>query len=151
MNGTTYSAKTWVITTGSSPAIPKLDGLDKTPYITNKDIFSLDHLPKSMIVLGAGPIASEMAQAFARLGTKVSVIQRSDQILSKEDKDMADQVMNVMSAEGVDFYLETTLVSVTDLETNEKWSSPSMQPMKRNVSQQKRSWSPSEGLLIWMG
>jgi len=79
----------------SSPAIPKLDDWTKTPYITNKDIFSLDHLPKSMIVLGAGPIASEMAQAFARLGTKVSVIQRSDQILSKEDKDMADQVMNV--------------------------------------------------------
>ncbi len=115
LNGKSYSSKTWVIATGSSPSIPKIEGLDKTPYITNKEIFSLDKLPKSMIVLGAGPIACEMAQAFCRLGTEVSVIQRSPQILSKEDKDMADQVMNVMSAEGVTFYLGTSLVSVKDL------------------------------------
>ncbi len=115
LNGKNYSSKTWVIATGSSPSIPKIEGLDKMPYITNKEIFSLDKLPKSMIVLGAGPIACEMAQAFCRLGTEVSVIQRSPQILSKEDKDMADQVMNVMSAEGVTFYLGTSLVSVKDL------------------------------------
>ena len=60
----------------------------------------MDHLPKSMIILGAGPIAMEMAQSFSRLGTQVVVIQRSGQILSKEDKDMADEVMNVLSSEG---------------------------------------------------
>jgi len=115
MNGATYSAKTWVLATGSSPSVPKVEGLDSTPYITNKDIFSLDHLPKSMLVLGAGPIACEMAQAFCRLGTKVSVIQRSNQILSKEDKDMADEVMHVMSDEGITFYTGTSLVSAKDL------------------------------------
>ena len=71
LNANTYSAKNWVIATGSSPGIPPIEGLDKTPYITNKEIFSLDHLPKSMIVLGAGPIAMEMAQSFNRLGTQV--------------------------------------------------------------------------------
>jgi pyruvate/2-oxoglutarate dehydrogenase complex dihydrolipoamide dehydrogenase (E3) component len=115
LNGATYSAKNWVIASGSSPGIPRLEGLDRTPYITNKEIFSLDHLPKSLIILGAGPIAVEMAQAFCRLGTQVAVIQRSGQILTKEDKDMADEVMQVLRSEGVAFYLNTSLVSTRDL------------------------------------
>jgi pyruvate/2-oxoglutarate dehydrogenase complex dihydrolipoamide dehydrogenase (E3) component len=115
LNGRIISAKNWVISTGSSPAIPPFEGLEKTPYITNKEIFSLDRLPESMIVLGAGPIASEMAQAFSRLGTKVSVVQRSDQILSKEDRDMADLVMEVLKEEGVTFYLNASVQTVRDL------------------------------------
>jgi len=115
LNGNTYSAKNWVIATGSSPGIPPIEGLDKTPYITNKEIFYLDHLPESMIILGAGPIAMEMAQAFSRLGSKVFVIQRSGQILSKEDKDVADGVMDVLSAEGVVFHLNTSVVHTRDL------------------------------------
>jgi len=115
LNGETFSAKTWVIATGSSPAIPPIDGLDKTPHITNREIFSLDRLPKSMIIFGAGPIAIEMAQAFCRLGSRVTVVQRSNQILSKEDKDMADQVMHVLSSEGVVFHLNASVVSTRDL------------------------------------
>ncbi len=107
VNGTTLSAKNWVLATGSSPGIPPIDGLDRTPYITNKEIWSLDHLPKSLIILGAGPIAIEMAQAFGRLGSKVTVVQRSNQILSTEDKDMADTVMEVLHSEGVTFYLSS--------------------------------------------
>jgi len=114
LNGKQYSSKTWVIATGSSPSIPSIEGLDKTPYITNREIYSLERLPKTMIVLGAGPIAIEMAQAFGRLGTKVSVIQRSDQILTKEDKDMADQVMKVLSDEGVAFYLNTSVINTME-------------------------------------
>ncbi|MEA3437560.1 MAG: FAD-dependent oxidoreductase [Thermodesulfobacteriota bacterium] len=109
LNGKTYSAKNWVIATGSSPAIPPIEGLDKTSYITNKEIFSLDHLPKSMIILGGGPIGIEMGQAFNRLGTKVFIINRDNQILGKEDKDMADEVMNVMSSEGVIFHLNASI------------------------------------------
>ncbi|RJQ45306.1 MAG: mercuric reductase [Nitrospiraceae bacterium] len=115
VNGNTYSAKKWVISSGSSPDIPPMEGIDATPYITNREIFSLDSLPKSMIVIGAGPIAVEMAQAFCRLGTKVSVVQRSGQILSREDKDMADMVMNVLKAEGVEFYMNTSIVRTKDL------------------------------------
>ena len=74
LNGATISAKNWVLSMGSSPAIPPIEGLDQTPFITNKEIFSLNHLPKSLICLGAGPIATEMAQAFARLGSKVTVV-----------------------------------------------------------------------------
>jgi len=115
LNRETISAKTWVLAVGSSPDRPPIEGLNKTPYLTNKEIFSLDRLPASMIILGAGPIAIEMAQAFCRLGTKVFVIQRSGQILTKEDKDMADDVMQVLASEGVTFYLNTSVLGVKDL------------------------------------
>jgi pyruvate/2-oxoglutarate dehydrogenase complex dihydrolipoamide dehydrogenase (E3) component len=117
LNGRSISAKAWVISTGSSPDVPPILGLDQTPYITNREIFSLDRLPESMIILGAGPVATEMAQAFCRLGTKVTVVQRSGQILSKEDKDMADEVMAVLASEGVTFHLNAPVLSVKDLGT----------------------------------
>ena len=112
LEGEKYSAKNWVIATGSSPGIPPLKNLENVPFITNQDIFSLSDLPESIIILGAGPIAIEMAQAFNRLGSKVSVIQRSGQILSKEDKDMADSVMDILSSEGVNFYLNSNILNV---------------------------------------
>jgi pyruvate/2-oxoglutarate dehydrogenase complex dihydrolipoamide dehydrogenase (E3) component len=115
LNGASLSARNWVIATGSAAAIPSVPGLAETPFITNREIFSLERLPRSMIVLGAGPIAVEMAQAFQRLGTQVLVIQRSGQILSKEDRDMADTVMNVLSEEGVVFHLNASVSSVRDL------------------------------------
>jgi len=115
LEGKEYSAKYWVIATGSSPAVPRIPGFDKTPYLTNRDLFSLDHLPRSMIMLGGGPIGIEMAQAFSRLGSRVTVVQRGDQILAKEDKDMADEVMNVLRAEGVEFYLNAETLEARDL------------------------------------
>jgi pyruvate/2-oxoglutarate dehydrogenase complex dihydrolipoamide dehydrogenase (E3) component len=115
LNGRSVSAKSWVIASGSSPDRPPIEGLDKTPHITNKEIFFLDRLPESMVILGAGPIATEMAQAFGRLGTKVSVVQRSGQILSKEDKDMADELMQVLAAEGITFHLNASILDVRDL------------------------------------
>lgn len=114
LNGKIYSARNWVIATGSSPAIPPVNGLDATPFITNREIFSLDTLPKSMIILGGGPVAIEMAQAFCRLGTAVSVIQRGEQILNREDRDMADLVMDVLRSEGVAFYLDASVLSTRD-------------------------------------
>ncbi len=111
----TISARAWVIATGSSPDIPAIEGLTTTPYLTNRDLFSLDTLPTSMIILGCGPFGVEMAQAFSRLGTKVTVIQRSGQILSKEDRDMAYIVQQALVEEGITFLLNTTVVRVGDL------------------------------------
>lgn len=115
LNAKHYSAAKWVIASGSTASIPPIEGLDKTPYLTNKEIFYLDALPASMIVVGGGPIAIEMAQAFNRLGTEVHVIQRSGQILSKEDKDMADQVMSLLTREGITFHVNTQVSVVKDL------------------------------------
>lgn len=115
LNGKTVSARTWVMATGSSPSIPAVEGLGQTSFITNKELLYLDRLPGSMVILGAGPIAIEMAQAFCRLGTMVSVVQRSGQILTKEDKDMADEIMKVLTSEGVAFHLNASVVRVKDL------------------------------------
>jgi len=115
LDGKTYSARAWVIATGSSPIDPPIKGLDETPHITNKEIFYLDHLPKSMIILGGGPIGTEMGQAFCRLGTAVSIVDRSEQILGKEDPDMAVAVKNVLQSEGVVFHLGASIGAVKDL------------------------------------
>ncbi len=116
LNGKAVSARTWVVATGSSPSVPSIKGLNDVPYLTNLDIFSLPELPSSLIVLGGGPIAVEMAQSFQRLGTKVTVVQRSNQILSKEDEDMARFVMEGMIADGVDFILGSKIEEVRQTE-----------------------------------
>lgn len=110
LNGQPVSAKYWVIATGSSAAPPRQEAISKIDCVTNREIFSLERLPKDLIVLGGGPIAVEMAQSFQRLGSKVQVIQRSGQILSKEDRDMADMVMANLQGEGVRFHLNSQVV-----------------------------------------
>jgi pyruvate/2-oxoglutarate dehydrogenase complex dihydrolipoamide dehydrogenase (E3) component len=112
LDGRRLSAKNWLIATGSSPVTPPIPGLHDTAFLTNRDIFSLDRLPQHLVVLGAGPIGIEMAQAFNRLGARVTVVDRSDQILGKEDKDMADTLAAVMLEEGVRFYLEASIEEV---------------------------------------
>jgi len=110
-----YSAQRWVIATGSSPSVPPVPGLRETPHITNKEIFYMDKLPETLIIIGAGPIGIEMAQAFQRLGSKVFVIDKAEQILNKEDTDMADEVMEMLKSEGVVFHLGSTILEVKDL------------------------------------
>lgn len=104
-SGTRVNAKFWVLATGSTPAAPPVQGLDDIDYLTNENLFSLERLPESMIVLGGGPIGCEMAQAFNRLGCDVRVLQRSCQLLSKEDEDMAAVVQEAMAGEGVEIEL----------------------------------------------
>jgi len=110
LDGIPYTAKSWVIASGSSPVIPPIPGLDKTTSMTNRDIFYLDRLPRSMIIIGGGPIGIEMGQAFSRLGTTVTIVEMGDAILPKEDKDMADLVMGLLQAEGVRFRLNATVL-----------------------------------------
>lgn len=120
LDGKRLSARSWVIATGSSAIPPQGAALTDLSYLTNKEIFSLDRLPASLVILGAGPIAVEMAQAFCRLGSQVTVIQRSGQILSKEDQDMADAVMGTMAAEGVRFLLNAGVTGVQKKENGQE-------------------------------
>ena len=115
LNGSSFSAKNWVIATGSAPVAPPIPGLDKTPYLTNREIFYMDRLPASMIIPGGGPIGCEMGQAFNRLGTKVAIVDMAPQILVKEDPDMAGMVKAAMQSEGVEFHLQSAIESVRDL------------------------------------
>jgi pyruvate/2-oxoglutarate dehydrogenase complex dihydrolipoamide dehydrogenase (E3) component len=114
LDGTTYSARAWVIATGSRAAVPPIPGLNQTAYITNRDIFSLDRLPESMIVLGGGPIGVEMGQAFSRLGSRVSIVDLADQVLPREDADMASVVQRRLVEEGIALYLGCAIESTRE-------------------------------------
>ena len=102
VNGQRLRAKNFVIATGSRAVIPKIEGIDQVRYFTNETIFDeLKAKPESMIVLGGGPIGCELAQTFCRLGTQVTIIQRGDQLLPKEDRDVAEFLERRLINEGV--------------------------------------------------
>ena len=110
VNGRRLTATTFVIATGSRPAVPHLPGIDDVPYLTNETVFDLREPVPSLIVVGAGPIGSELAQAFRRLGSEVSVVDIAPQILPREDPDAAAVVMQQLRSEGVRHHLGATVV-----------------------------------------
>jgi len=101
VNAKRLTAKRFVIATGSTAWIPPTDGLESVSYITNEDMFSLEELPEKLIILGAGPIGVEIAQAYSRLGSEVVVIEMAERILPRSDKDMSAALAAVLEKEGV--------------------------------------------------
>src|SRR5438874_9820118 len=100
--GQRLRAKNFVIATGSRAVIPKIEGVDNVPYFTNETIFDdLKAKPESMIVLGGGPIGCELAQTFRRLGVQLTIVQRGDQLLPREDRDVAVFLERRLINEGV--------------------------------------------------
>ena len=93
-------ARRFVVATGSRPALPQIPGLDQGPYLTNETVFALTERPAHLIVIGAGPIGLEMAQAFCRLGSQVTVLEAA-QPLSKDDPECAAIVLDRLESEGV--------------------------------------------------
>jgi len=91
-----------VIATGARAAAPPIPGLDQVDYLTNETIFSLTELPESLGVIGAGPIGCEMAQTFARLGSKVHLVESMPGIMPREDREAADLVAERMKRDGVE-------------------------------------------------
>jgi pyruvate/2-oxoglutarate dehydrogenase complex dihydrolipoamide dehydrogenase (E3) component len=94
------AARRFIIATGSLPAAPPIPGLDQTPYLTNETVFTLRQRPKHLIIIGAGPIGIELAQAFRRLGSEVTVLEAA-QPLAKEDPECAAIVLETLTREGV--------------------------------------------------
>ena len=110
INGTRLSAKSWIVATGSSPALPPVDGLSEVPFWTNETVFYQRILPSRLIVLGGGPIGLEMAQAFQRLGSHVTVVEFMDQILGPEDTDVAEILRSRLESEGMEILTQTKAV-----------------------------------------
>lgn len=90
-----------VICTGARASAPPIDGLDTVPYLTNENLFSLTELPKRIGIIGAGPIGCEMAQAFARFGSEVYLVESAPGILVKEDPEAAAIVREHLVRDGV--------------------------------------------------
>ena len=117
--GRKITAKRFVIATGSYAWIPPIEGLQQVGFLTNEDMFSLPALPKSMIILGGGPIGVEMAQAYARLGTKVTIVELAPRLLFRMDAEASDILADVLIGEGVSIVLNNEVVKVAELEDPE--------------------------------
>ncbi len=101
LDGRTISFSKAIISTGSHPFVPPIDGIDSVSYLTNENLFSLDTLPRSMIILGGGAIGCEMASALNRLGVAITIIEMNDRILPKEDVQLVGMLTATMEQEGV--------------------------------------------------
>jgi pyruvate/2-oxoglutarate dehydrogenase complex dihydrolipoamide dehydrogenase (E3) component len=94
-----FRSRSFLLTTGAHPQIPSIDGLNEVPFVTYERIFDNDKLPRSMIVVGGGPIGMEMTQAYQRLGAQVSVV--ADRLLPKEEPEARVVMQRVFEREGV--------------------------------------------------
>ncbi|NQT00340.1 MAG: FAD-dependent oxidoreductase, partial [Candidatus Omnitrophica bacterium] len=94
----------FIVCTGSHPLVPPIAGLKDINFLTNENIFELESLPKSLAVLGGGPIGVELSQAFSLLGVEVSVIEMLDRVLFREDQETASILEDVLVKDGVKLY-----------------------------------------------
>jgi pyruvate/2-oxoglutarate dehydrogenase complex dihydrolipoamide dehydrogenase (E3) component len=109
-------ARRFVIATGSRPAIPPIPGLAAAGYLDNTSVWNLRSRPETLLVIGAGPAGLEFAQAFSRLGSRVTVLTHDKQILPREDPEVSERVQAILAAEGIAFYngIEITSIEVRD-------------------------------------
>lgn len=100
-----FTADHVVVCTGSRPDIPAIDGIAGVPYLTNETIFALREQPRRLLVLGAGAVGLELAQAFARFGTEVDVFDAASAFLPREDPDIAGVARTLLESDGVRLHL----------------------------------------------
>jgi pyruvate/2-oxoglutarate dehydrogenase complex dihydrolipoamide dehydrogenase (E3) component len=99
VNGQLIRGRRFVIATGSRPFVPPIEGLEETGYLTNESLFALRELPPRLLVLGGGPVGVEMAQAFARLGSDVALLERLPHLLPQEDPEVSDALQEQLAAD----------------------------------------------------
>jgi pyruvate/2-oxoglutarate dehydrogenase complex dihydrolipoamide dehydrogenase (E3) component len=110
VGGTRLHFKKALIATGARPRAPDIGGLDQTGYRTSATIFEMTALPKRLAVIGGGPLGCELAQAFCRLGSHVTIVQNDPQFLPREERDAAEILSRSLARDGVEIRLNTTVV-----------------------------------------
>ena len=113
LNGESISSRNTVIATGSRPAVPEIEGLAETGYLTNEGVFDLTSLPASIVVVGGGPVGVELGQAFQRLGAKVTIIQGPARLLPKEDVEVSETVASVLESEGIEIVTNARFIKAS--------------------------------------
>jgi len=101
----TVTSRYFFICTGASAFVPPIEGIDSVNYLTNESLFEIDELPKELVIIGAGAIGTEMAQAMQRLGSDVTVIDMADRIMVNDDPELAEMLQEKLESEGVDYVL----------------------------------------------
>jgi pyruvate/2-oxoglutarate dehydrogenase complex dihydrolipoamide dehydrogenase (E3) component len=99
-----------LIAVGALPLIPRIPDLEEAGYLTNESVFGLKECPRRLLVLGGGPFGCELAQAFCRLGSQVSIVEDDPLFLSQEERDAAQILSNSLARDGVDIHLNTQTV-----------------------------------------
>ena len=117
VDGKTITSKNIIIATGAEPFVPPIPGLDKANYYTSDTVWGLQELPKRMVVLGGGPIGCELAQSFARLGSKVTLVEMAPRIMLMEDPEIAAMVEKSMTNDGVTLLTNHTASEVKGSDT----------------------------------
>lgn len=117
VGGQTIRFRRAVIATGARAAAPPIPGLAESGYLTNETVFSLTALPRRLVVIGAGPIGCELAQALARFGSDVTLVDQAPRILARDDADAAAIVAASLAADGVRLELGVTVAAVTSTST----------------------------------
>ena len=101
-------AATIIINTGARPHVPDLPGLEGVPFLDSTSIMEIDSLPEHLLILGGGYIGLEFGQMFRRFGSRVTIIQRGERLLIREDADVADAVAAIMRDDGIDLLLSSS-------------------------------------------
>ena len=143
MGGKVLSAKKFMIATGSSAFIPPLEGLAAVPYLSNENLFDLETLPASMIILGGGPIGMEMASALNHLGVRVTVVEMSDTIMVREDRELAKLLADKLIVDGITLLTGTKAVRVAGNAAGVSLTVEDLQKQRREVQ--------AESILVAVG
>ena len=106
VDGKELTTRSIVIATGAEPAVPSMPGIDDTGYYTSDTIWEMNELPNRLLILGGGPIGCELSQAFARLGSSVTQIQKQSRIMPREDVEYSEMVLKSFIEDGIDVKLE---------------------------------------------
>lgn len=112
VDGRPITTRAIVIAAGAEPIVPDLPGLAGTEYLTSETLWRQRHLPSHLLVLGGGPIGCEMAQAFAQLGSQVTLVQQASRLLMREDDEVSALVLDRMTADGVRVLTDTKAVAI---------------------------------------
>ena len=112
-----------LIATGAGPLIPPIPGLDQVGYLTYETIWDLATLPEHLLVVGGGPIGCELAQAFRRLGSRVSLVEATPRILLQDEPEVSSLILDELANEGVEFHLDAPVEKVEKIEKNVQDSS----------------------------
>jgi pyruvate/2-oxoglutarate dehydrogenase complex dihydrolipoamide dehydrogenase (E3) component len=132
--GEPHTTRFVLIATGSRPALPAIAGLAEAVPLTSESIFGLDRAPRSIVMIGGGPICAELAQALARLGVRVTVLQRGPRLLPREEPALAERLEARLRAEGVEVVTGVTADRVSvDADTGTK-----------SVHARERAWQAAE-------
>jgi pyruvate/2-oxoglutarate dehydrogenase complex dihydrolipoamide dehydrogenase (E3) component len=111
VDGRDITTRAIVIASGARPAVPSIPGLDSIDYLTSDTVWTLQELPKHLLVIGGGPIGCELAQAFARLGSTVTLVNRDERLLPREDTDVASALADRFADEGVRVVNDSSVAS----------------------------------------